>query len=89
MIPTVKEHFMTPSSTLEKIYPKKNWKRPLLMLTRYLKMTFPNYLTLLQPPGLILVQADLCIVMGSSLRVTPACEVPRVVSKHGKLIICK
>lgn len=34
-------------------------------------------------------QADLCIVLGSSLRVTPAADIPEEVAKRGKLVICK
>ena len=35
-------------------------------------------------------KADLCIVLGSSLRVRPACQVPEVVlANGGKVIICK
>jgi NAD-dependent SIR2 family protein deacetylase len=34
-------------------------------------------------------KADVCIVLGSSLRVSPACDIPRMVKKRGgKLIIC-
>jgi NAD-dependent SIR2 family protein deacetylase len=33
-------------------------------------------------------QADLCIVLGSSLRVTPAADIPEEVAKRGKLVIC-
>lgn len=32
-------------------------------------------------------KADLCIVLGSSLTVSPACLVPKEVTKHGKLVI--
>ncbi|XP_062516741.1 uncharacterized protein LOC134192074 isoform X2 [Corticium candelabrum] len=34
------------------------------------------------------IKADLCIVLGSSLRVTPAALVPKEVAKQGKLVIC-
>ena len=35
-------------------------------------------------------QADLIVVLGSSLTVTPAADVPQVVKeKGGKLVICK
>ncbi|XP_062509750.1 uncharacterized protein LOC134185882 [Corticium candelabrum] len=34
------------------------------------------------------IKADLCIVLGSSLRVTPAALVPEEVAKQGKLVIC-
>ena len=35
-------------------------------------------------------KADLCIVLGSSLRVRPACQVPEVVlGKGGRVVICK
>eukprot|EP00795_Rhopilema_esculentum_P001642 gene1642-16109_t len=33
-------------------------------------------------------KADLCIVLGTSLRVSPANEIPRNVARHGKLVIC-
>ena len=34
--------------------------------------------------------ADLCIVLGSSLRVQPACLVPKTVhDRGGKVVICK
>lgn len=33
-------------------------------------------------------KADLCLVLGSSLTVTPACKVPEKVGKNGKLAIC-
>lgn len=34
--------------------------------------------------------ADLCIVLGSSLRVQPACHIPMKVHKRGgKVVICK
>ena len=40
--------------------------------------------------GGVTIQADLCIVMGSSLRVRPACEVPVIVQNNGgKVIVCK
>ncbi|CAG9327387.1 unnamed protein product [Blepharisma stoltei] len=32
-------------------------------------------------------EADLCLAMGSSLRVTPAADIPKNVSKHGRLVI--
>lgn len=45
-------------------------------------------LTLCSPPPP--PQADLIIVLGSSLRVTPAADVPQVVKeKGGRLVICK
>ncbi len=35
-------------------------------------------------------KADLCIVLGSSLRVRPACLMPQMVQENGgKLVICK
>ena len=35
-------------------------------------------------------QADMCIVLGSSLRVRPACQVPALVNHNGgKVVICK
>lgn len=35
-------------------------------------------------------KADVCIVLGSSLRVSPACLVPEIVQRSGgKVIICK
>jgi len=35
-------------------------------------------------------EADMCIVLGSSLRVRPACQVPEVIRDHGgKVVICK
>lgn len=37
-----------------------------------------------------LLQADMCIVLGSSLRVRPACQIPEVVQAGGgKVVICK
>lgn len=32
-------------------------------------------------------EADLCLAMGSSLRVTPAADIPKDVGKHGRLVI--
>ena len=32
-------------------------------------------------------KADLCLAMGSSLTVTPAADIPKDVSKKGKLVI--
>ena len=35
-------------------------------------------------------KADMCIVLGSSLRVRPACKVPEVIQQSGgKVVICK
>ena len=40
--------------------------------------------------SLPLPQADLIIVLGSSLRVTPAADIPEIVKRRGgKLVICK
>jgi len=33
-------------------------------------------------------KADLCLVLGSSLTVSPACKMPELVGKNGKLVIC-
>lgn len=32
-------------------------------------------------------RADLCLVLGSSCTVSPACEIPDIVSRNGKLVI--
>ena len=56
----------------------------------YIEAAFSLRYTVSFLVGGVTIQADLCIVMGSSLRVRPACEVPVIVQNNGgKVIVCK